>query len=179
MHPIVLQPDGVLRADLHPVPVDAVLRCLARNVLLDEGCRLRSVLSMLERYPQLAELSDFAPVLLERYRSAPADAGPWPTLAWLELGKTVEMIGFPGKPRLEIYSTLHGWEGGQRSEIRAIQVEQLLDTPLRLGKLRHVVFGDRVDVFEFDTVFTLFELVDGVTWQLSFHGSPAQCALRR
>jgi hypothetical protein len=51
---------------------------------------------------------------------------------------------------------------GEKSvPIKDFQVDMLLDTPVRLGKLKHVIFGDQVDVFEFDTVFTLFELVEG------------------
>mgnify|MGYP001070394922 CR=1 FL=1 len=55
----------------------------------------------------------------------------------------------------------------------------LLDMPLRLGKLRHVIFGDRVDLFEFDTVFNLFELIDGIAWELSFQNLPQTCDIRR
>ena len=51
--------------------------------------------------------------------------------------------------------------------------------PVRLGSLRHVVFGDSVDVFEFDTVFTLFEFIDGIAWELSFQNTPITCELRR
>ena len=49
--------------------------------------------------------------------------------------------------------------------------------PLRLGKLRHVIFGDLVDSFEFDTFFNLFELIDGIAWDLSFHNRPRACQL--
>ena len=69
--------------------------------------------------------------------------------------------------------------GGETFEIKSIQLPNLLDLPLKLGKLKHIVFGDRVDIFEFDTVFTLFEFIDGVAWELSFHGTPDQCAIRR
>jgi hypothetical protein len=36
-----------------------------------------------------------------------------------------------------------------------------------------------MDVFEFETVFTLFEFIDGIAWELSFHGTPDACDLRR
>ena len=49
--------------------------------------------------------------------------------------------------------------------------------PLKLGMLKHIIFGDKVDVFEFDTVFSLFEFIDGIVWELSFHGTPKECAL--
>ena len=60
-----------------------------------------------------------------------------------------------------------------------MQLDSLLDLPLKLGKLKHIVFGDRVDIFEFDTVYTLFEFIDGIAWQLGFHAAPEQCELRR
>jgi hypothetical protein len=58
-------------------------------------------------------------------------------------------------------------------------LENLLDLPVKLGRLKHVIFGDRVDIFEFDTVYTLFEFIDGIAWELSFHGTPKQCEIRR
>jgi hypothetical protein len=51
--------------------------------------------------------------------------------------------------------------------------------PVALGKLRHVIFGDRADRFEFDTVYTLFEFIDGIAWALSFHNAPEQCGIGR
>ena len=89
------------------------------------------------------------------------------------------MIGFPGQPRLEIYTSLKAITGAERSEIRDFPLACLLDMPVRLGPLRHVVFGDSVDVFEFDTVFTLFEFIDGIAWELSFQNTPITCELRR
>ena len=68
--------------------------------------------------------------------------------------------------------------GEDRTEIKFMQLAGLLDLPIRLGCLRHVVFGDQVDIFEFKTVFTLFELIDGIAWQLSFHGSPGTVRTR-
>jgi hypothetical protein len=99
-------------------------------------------------------------------------------LDYLEFGKTVEMIGVPDK-RLEIYNSLFGVHASETSEIKSMQLASLLDIPLKLGKLKHIVFGDRVDIFEFDTVYTLFEFIDGIAWQLGFHATPEQCELRR
>ena len=89
------------------------------------------------------------------------------------------MIGFPGRPRLEIYLAFQGVRGESADEINLIPLESLLDMPVSLGPLRHIVFGDKMDVFTFDTVYTLFEFIEGVLWELSFHGTPAQCELRR
>jgi hypothetical protein len=89
------------------------------------------------------------------------------------------MIGFPGQPRLEIYVTLYGLAGDEPLELKTFQVESLLDIPMRLGGLKHIVFGDTVNVFRFQTVLCLFEFIEGIAWQLSFHGTPRECALRR
>jgi len=60
-----------------------------------------------------------------------------------------------------------------------MQIENLLDLPVELGNLKHVVFGDQVDIFEFETVYTFFEFLDGIAWELSFLGTPKQCETRR
>ena len=52
-----------------------------------------------------------------------------------------------------------------------------MDMPLKLGVLKHIVFGDKVDVFEFETVFNLFEFIEGIIWELSFQGTPKECTL--
>ena len=87
------------------------------------------------------------------------------------------MIGFPGQPRLEIYNSLCGIRAGKTFEIRSFHLENILDMPLQLGRLKHIVFGDKVEIFEFDTIFNLFELIEGIVWELSFHATPRECAL--
>ena len=102
-----------------------------------------------------------------------------PLLHWIiQFSKTVEMIGFPEK-RLEIYNSFSGVYENETYEIRSLQLDSLLDLPVKLGRLKHVIFGDSVDLFEFDTVFTLFEFIDGIAWELSFHVIPTQCEIRR
>jgi hypothetical protein len=155
------------------------LICLSCQVELEKGYRLRSYFEMLERYPVFQELNAFFPSYLERVHASPKEGCEYPGLDWLELGKTVEMIGYPGKPRMEIYATLRGVGGDETSEIDSIQLQNLLDMPIRLGNLKHVVLGDKMDIFEFQTVFTLFEFIDAIAWELSFHGTPAECQLRR
>jgi hypothetical protein len=151
---------------------------LGFQILLDEEFSLRSFFELLECYPMLAELNAFLSAYQEQYRACPKSGCEFAGVDHLEFSKTVEMIGSPEK-RLEIYHSLKGVSGGHTIEITSFQLPNLLDLSLKLGKLKHVVFGDRVDIFEFDTVFTLFEFIDGVAWELSFHGTPDQCALRR
>ena len=155
-----------------------LLPYLGFQIRLDEGFTLRSYFELLECYPLLAELSAFLSAYQEQYRTCPKSGCEFDGVEHLEFSKTVEMIGSPEK-RLEIYHSLKGISGGETVEIKSYQLPNLLDLSLKLGKLSHVVFGDQVDIFEFDTVFTLFEFIDGVAWELSFHGTPDQCAIRR
>ena len=66
---------------------------------------------MLEQYPLLVELNLFFPTFLDKYHESPQSGCVYPGFECLELGKNVEMIGFPGKPRLEIYTTFLGIHG--------------------------------------------------------------------
>jgi hypothetical protein len=80
---------------------------------------------------------------------------------------------------LEIFTSLKGVTSEADHSIHSTSLLFLLDMPLRLGRLRHVIFGDHVDVFEFDTVINLFEFIDGVAWELSFQNLPQKCEIRR
>jgi hypothetical protein len=178
MNTIKLISDGSLARDDRPVESDPLM-CLGHKVELEDAYTLRSFFKMIERYPVFAKLNPFLPDCLQQYRACPGGQCVAPDLGHLELYKTVEMTGFPGAPRLDIYHALCGVHGQDACEIKAFPLEQLLDMPVRIGKLKHVVFGDRVDVLEFDTVFNLFEFIEGIVWQLSFHRNPKECALRR
>jgi hypothetical protein len=174
----MLTSEGMLQQADAPAAVDPLM-FLGHKVELGQGYTLRSFFRMIERYPVFAKLNAFLPECLEQYRACPGGECLAPGVGHLELFKTVEMMGFPGEPRLEIYHTLCGLDGKDVCEIRSFPLENLLDMPVRIGKLKHVVFGDKVDVLEFDTVFNLFEFIEGIVWQLSFHRSPKECALRR
>jgi hypothetical protein len=164
--------DTVRKGDL-----PALLSCLARQVELAPGYTLRSFFMMLETHEALVHLNAFFPDMLDQFHRGPDDGCRVDGIDWLMLEKTVEMIGFPGEPRLEIYRSFTGWCEGKSVQIKDFQVDMLLDMQVRLGKLKHVIFGDQVDVFEFDTVFTLFELVEGIGWELGFHGTPRECQI--
>lgn len=134
---------------------------------------------MFEKYPMLTKLNAFFPTYMEQYRSSPKSGCVYAGFDELEFSKTAEMIGFPGEPRLEIYNSLRGACGKETCDLRYVQLENLLDMPLKLGKLKHIVFGDKIAQFEFDTVFNLFEFIDGILWELSFQGTLMACELRR
>lgn len=174
MNTIVLHPDGDLfygqgRLEGDPLPF------LGFQVVLDKGCCLRSFFRMLERYPVLVQLNPFSPSYLSSFRECPASGCRFEEGAHLELLRKVEMTGFPGAPGMNIFISFEGFCDEERCDIRPFWLEQLLDLPLVLGGLKHRVFGDTIDEFDFDTAFNLFELVDGICWQLSFHNLPETC----
>ena len=177
MDAVTLEKDGAINLNGKTVRSDA-LELLSFQVALEKGYTLRSFFEMLDKYTLFAKLNAFFPTYTEQYHSCPGQGCDTGLVDYLEFGKTVEMIGVPDK-RLEIYNSLFGLHASEASEIRSMQLEHLLDLPLKLGRLKHIVFGDRVDIFEFDTVYTLFEFIDGIAWELSFHATPQQCELRR
>jgi hypothetical protein len=177
MNQVSLAADGTLLSAGKPPSVNP-LALLGQQVQLSAGCTLRSWFRMIERHAPFADLGEFFPILRGQYERCPAEGCQWPEFTALEFAKVVEMIGFPGQPRLEIYNAFQGIAEASGVEIRHLPMEVLLDMPLRLGKLRHMVFGDRLDTFTFDTVYTLFEFIDGIAWELSFHGAPPECQLR-
>ena len=150
---------------------------LGCQVVLGQGYTLRSFFRMFEKHELLVKLDAFVADCLQRYQGCPKGDCTSADIDYLQLYKTVEMIGFPGKPRLEIYHTLCGVRGTETLAIKLFHLESILDMPLKLGLLKHIIFGDKVDVFEFDTVFNLFEFIGGIVWELSFQGTPKECAL--
>jgi hypothetical protein len=177
MESIILKRDGSIKQS-GKILKTVALNLLSSQISLEKGYSLRSFFEMLAKYSLFSELSAFFPMYTEQYRSCPKSGCDAGYFDYLEFGKTIEMIGVPDQ-RLEIYNYLAGLQANQASEVRSLQLDGLLDLPLKLGKLKHIVFGDRVDIFEFDTVYTLFEFIDGIGWELSFHATPEQCELRR
>jgi len=156
-----------------------ILLYLSHKVELEEGFTLRSFFRMIEQYPVLEKLNSFFSSFMQQYHASPETDSSSGYIDFLELSKTVEMIGYPGSPRLEVYNAFRGITGKENTEIKFFQIQTLLDIPVKLGNLKHIIFGDKVDVFEFDTFYNLFEFIDGIAWELSFHGAPAKCEIRR
>ena len=177
MEDVVLRRDGRIEGDGRVA--DDPLPWLGAALTLEEGMTLRGFFRMLERHPVLTRLSLFLPGLMEQYASWPARTPEPLGVSDLEVVKFMEMIGFPGPPRLEAYTALIGHDRGQEVELKGHPVRTIVDLPVRLGRLRHKVFGDKLEEMTFETKHTLFEFIDGVAWQLGFHGTPMECALRR
>jgi hypothetical protein len=171
-----LHSDGNLSHRSKPLVGD-LLPYLGFRIVFKEKCSVRSFFRMLERYPELAKLNPFCPGFLNHFRSCPQQ-GCWiDGIDQLELLRTVDMVGYPGNPHMQIFVSLEGRFGKEVCDIKAYWLEQLLDLPLVLGHLKHRVFGDKMDAFDFETSFNLFELIDGICWQLSFHNLPEHCRI--
>jgi hypothetical protein len=173
---VILDREGGLSAEDGRAVADP-LAVLGHALALGEGASLRSFFRMLDHYPLLTRISPFCPDLLGQYGQLPEAGCQHDACETLEFSKTIEMIGFPGDPKLEIYRSLTGRRKSDeaRLDLKLVPLGRLLDMPLTLGPLRHVIFGDNIDTFVFDTVYTLFEFVDGVAWQLGFQGAPEVC----
>ncbi len=178
MNTIQLSADGRLFREAVPICGDP-LPYLNHGIELTADVTLRSYFKILEVYPDLTRLNSFFPATLDQYRTSPGSGCTTDAFDSLEFRKSVEMIGFPGDPRLEIFTSIKGITPQTDHGIHTYSLLFLLDMPLRLGRLRHVIFGDHVDVFEFDTVINLFEFIDGVAWEFSFQNLPQKCEIRR
>ena len=184
------------------VPVTDPLPALSLAISLEDGCTLRSFFLMLRRYPDLSKLSEFLPAVLADAEKCPVSGCLSDDISLLAVGKTMELIGFPGEPRAELYLWLRGLaapSGGAvppsldaeqpgvflaglmeaNREIRFTPLEILLDTPLFLAGLKHVVLGDVDRSLFCETRFTLFEVVDGLAWEFGFRGGSQQCSIGR
>jgi hypothetical protein len=178
MNIVTLQPDGSVLENRKHLSDDP-LEFLGYKIEIARGVILRTFFEMIKKYPLLVRLNPFLPTYLKHYGLCAQKGCVYPGMDYLEMEKTIEMIGFPGEPRLEIYIALHGVKENKKIDLKDIGIDSLLDMPLKLGKLKHVVMGDKVDIFEFETVFTFFEFIDGIVWELSFLGTLTGCPLRR
>lgn len=176
MNTIALHADGSL-SHRKKLLVGDLLPYLGFQIVFETDCSVRSFFRMLERYPELVKLNPFCPGFLSHFRSCPQQGCRIDGIDQLELSRTVDMVGYPGRPHMQIFVSLEGRLGKEVCDIKAYWLEQLLDLPLNLGRLKHRVFGDKMDAFDFETSFNLFELIDGICWQLSFHNLPEQCRI--
>jgi hypothetical protein len=176
MNTIALKIDGTLTYRDKPV-VNEPLPYLGFHVVLEPGYTLRSFFRLLEHYSDLARLNPFSESFVANYQTCPETGCRCDSVGHLELTRTVEMIGYPGNPSMQLFVNLEGRNADQTCDIKPYWLERLLDLPLRLGGLKHCVFGDQMDTFDFETGFTLFELIDAICWQLSFHNLPEQCRI--
>jgi len=156
-----------------------VLKLLGKPIELDKAFTLRSFFLMLDQYPELKQISEILEPLLEIVADDGGLGAKTDEIESLIFYKTIEIQGFPGKPKLNMYNSLKGVMNKTAKDLKFFHPETLMDHTLTLGKLNHIVFGDKEDVFQYETFYTLFELVEGIAWELSFNFNPLQCSIRR
>ncbi len=154
------------------------LALLSHLVELADGFRLCSFFSMVQTHTNLIQLSELLDPLLTMAEEAGKGYPKAREIDGLIFYKTVTMKGFPGKPGVEIYNSLKGVKGEKILGLKFFQMAGLLEHDLRLGELKHIIFGDGQDMFTYDTHYSLFELIEGVTWEMSFNFNPLQCSIR-
>ncbi|MEE4363901.1 MAG: hypothetical protein V2J08_08195 [Desulfotignum sp.] len=178
MDAITLMPDGWIYKKDKKMAAD-ILPLLSNTICLEKRVTLGSFFNMVKKYPDLIRLSDYLEPLLNIAAAAGENAYPTEDIQKLVFYKTIAMKGFPGTPRVEIYNSLKGIQNEKKMLLKFFSVETLVNHELTLGKLEHVIFGDGQDMFTYDTYYSLFELVEGIAWDLSFCFNPIQCTLRR
>jgi len=176
MNTIRINSDGALSLNEQTFKGDP-LSCLSCQAELAADCTLRSFFRLLASHPVLQRLNAFIPGYLSEIEKCPRHDCLLPGVTSLMLRRIVEMTGFPGNAAMQIYVSLEGMIEDEVCSIKNAGLAQLLDLPLRLGRLKHTVFGDHVNILEFDTAFTVFELIDGICWELSFHNLPESCRI--
>jgi len=178
MEKINLHRNGTLRQKGNPVN-QKPLFFLGHSITFDDDVTLASVFHMLRFHPCLKEISP----LLNTYLDMIPDTDPTSIrsneIDGLVFFKTIEIVGFPGDPAIQIFNSLKGRTKKGMKDLKFFHLESLLDHQLQLGQLRHIIFGDKQDVFMFDTFYTLFELLEGIAWELSFNFNPLECSIRR
>jgi hypothetical protein len=158
---------------------NAVLKLLGNHIETDKDFTLNSFFMMIKQYPGLMNISEMMEPILEIVSETGYSGIRSNEINSLLFYKTIEIKGFPGSPSLTFYNTLKGITDKKTKGLKFFHLETLLDHKLKLGKLKHVVFGDEEDIFQYGTFYTLFELVEGIAWELSFNFNPLQCSIRR
>lgn len=177
MEKIFIHTNGIIEKNNQTINM-SVLKLLGQSIELDENFTLASFFMMVNRYPVLKDISDMLEPLLKIVLNNDGSSKT-KEIQTLLFYKTIEVKGFPGNPSLIFYNTLKGVINKKTTDLKFFHLETLLDHKLNLGKLKHVVFGDKEDIFQYETFYTLFELVEGVAWELSFNFNPLQCSIRR
>jgi len=175
---LCLTKEGVILNRDKPVGKN-VFSLLSHPITLAPGFTLSSFFAMISRYPELIKLSELLETFLSMATASNDQFAQTGEIEGLIFFKTIAMKGFPGKPSIQIYNSLKGRKGSQTKPLKFFQMESLLAHTLILGELKHIIFGDGQDEFIYETVYSLFELIEGITWELSFNFNPLQCSIRR
>ncbi|MCG8565051.1 MAG: hypothetical protein MI747_08220 [Desulfobacterales bacterium] len=178
MNRLTLTGDGKIRFRGEPV-TQSVYSLLSRSIDLAGDVTLASFFRMIRNYPDFLVLSEMLPALMEICSTSQPGWEKTEEIDSLVFYKTITMKGGKERTGLEIYTSLAGVKDAGKVQLKFFQLESLLGHSLELGQLEHVIFGDGQDLFQYDTVYTLFEFIEGICWELSFNFNPLQCTLRR
>lgn len=177
MEKICLTKEGTILKKKMPV-TSRVLSLLSHPIDLGPGFTLSSFFAMIRQYPELIQLSELLDTFLAMEDKAGKGFPRTLEIEGLVFYKTIAMRGFPGKPGIQIYNSLKGVKEGLFKPLKFFQMESLLEHELRLGELKHIIFGDGQDMFAYETFYSLFELIEGIVWEMSFSFNPKQCSIR-
>lgn len=161
------------------------LGLLSFCVELEKGFTLGSFFAMADRHREFLPLSDLFSTFLSMVEKMGGKTTKTCEINGLIFYKTIAMKGFPGKPAVQIYNSLKGrvpenLPGTYGTKpLKFFQMESLMEHDLHLGELKHIIFGDVQDMFSYETFYSLYELIEGITWELSFNFNPLQCSIRR
>lgn len=178
METILIHKKGDITKKGKPV-TGSILTLLGNSIKIEDNATLGSFFMMVKKYPDLLVISDVLESLVQIALKEETLGFKTPELNALIFYKTIEIKGFPGVPTLNFYNSLKGVMDKKLIALKFFHLENLLDHNLKLGDLEHVVFGDKEDAFSFKTFYTLFELVEGIAWELSFNFNPLECSIRR
>ncbi len=177
MEKVSLTKDGIIMKKGKPV-TDNVFSLLSNIIELESGFTLASFFAMVARYREFIKMSELLETFLSITEAANGQFPKTHEIEGLIFYKTIAMKGFPGKPGIQIYNSLKGIKDTRTKALKFFQMESLLEHELILGDLKHIVFGDGQDMFTYETFYSLFELIEGITWEMSFNFNPLQCSIR-
>lgn len=176
MDTVLLQTDGQLQLPDGSASTDG-LHCLRRVLHLQPGCTLRSFFRLLEAYPLFQALVPGLDSAVREAQALPTAGCSGPLVEGMSVTKCIEITGYPGAPRVDVYLRLEGL-GEAPPELRFLRLHDLLDVPLELGRARHVLLGE-TSALVCEASFTLFELIECVGWELGFEGGSVTCNIER
>ena len=78
---------------------------------------------------------------------------------------------------MDVYLAVEG-VGDELPELRFFRLRAMLDTPLQAGTARHVLLGETATALDAETSFTVFDLLEGMGWELGFQGGSLTCNLK-
>lgn len=163
--------DGTLSSE---APFAGLLRI---RLEFDGDVTLRSFFRLLKRDPLARELVPGLGDAPAKAEACPASDCRYPGLEVLRPGKCVELMGFPGTPRADVYFAVEG-VGDELSELRFFRPWDMLDILLQTGTARRVLLGETVTASDAEASFTVFDLLEDMGREPGFQGGLLTCSLK-